>query len=295
MDRPVIVWMDLTDEGRPCTQLEELGKRYDIRTLTRADAEQFSLSRDPPAAVCIEFDVPSSSNLTTILQVKRENPNLPVLLVTEARSVSLALWALRARVWDYFLKPLDVREFDASIQRILDSSAGTSGQAQAGLPPMLSEADGAGAGQNGPSVREGGLSKRAELAVYRAIRYIEGNFAEEITQSALAGDIAMSPAHFSRVFHRVTGMTFSTYLNTTRVRVAMRLLKDHSLSITSLCYEVGFHDPSHFCRTFRRMVGVSPSAYRAQYTGHGAQGATLAVPELEAQDQVLIRMAGVHC
>jgi AraC-like DNA-binding protein len=289
--------MDLTDEGRPCTQLEELGGRYDIRTLTRADVKPFSLSCGAPVAVCIEFDVPSSSNLTTILQVKRENPELPILLVTEARSVSLALWALRARVWDYFLKPLDVREFDASIQRILDSSGRTWGQVQAltDLPPMLSEADGAGAGQNGRFAREGGSSKRAELAVYRAIRYIEENFAEAITQSAVAGDIAMSPAHFSRVFHRVTGMTFSTYLNTTRVRVAMRLLRDHSLSITSLCYEVGFHDPSHFCRTFRRMVGVSPSAYRAQYTGHGAQGATPLVPELEAQDEVLTRMASVHC
>ncbi|HOB21806.1 MAG TPA: helix-turn-helix domain-containing protein [Bacillota bacterium] len=49
------------------------------------------------------------------------------------------------------------------------------------------------------------------------------------------------------------------------MEAAARLLLDRSLSVTEVCYQVGFQSLSHFQRLFRDFYGKSPSAYRKKH------------------------------
>lgn len=96
----------------------------------------------------------------------------------------------------------------------------------------------------------------------RARDAIDRDFAKPLDIPALARIAVVSEAHFIRTFHRVFGETPHRYLQRRRIERAMALLRDSDLSVTDVCFRVGFGSLGTFSRTFRDLIGQSPSAYR---------------------------------
>ena len=74
----------------------------------------------------------------------------------------------------------------------------------------------------------------------------------------LSSQVAMSPFLFARVFRELIGMPPHKYLVRLRLQRA-RVLLESGMSVTDVCYAVGFNNLSHFIRTFRGYFGVVPS------------------------------------
>ena len=72
----------------------------------------------------------------------------------------------------------------------------------------------------------------------------------------------MSKYHFTRTFKAVTGNTFKTYHNKKRIEAAKKLLTNVEMSVTDVCYSLGFTDASYFNRVFRKHEDTTPSTYR---------------------------------
>ncbi len=68
----------------------------------------------------------------------------------------------------------------------------------------------------------------------------------------------MSEAYFSRFFKRISGMTFSMYLNHIRVNRAIDLIKNTDLSMTDIAMNCGFETIRNFNRVFRQITGYAP-------------------------------------
>ncbi len=88
-----------------------------------------------------------------------------------------------------------------------------------------------------------------------------------ITFSDAAAFMGLSEPYFSRFFRKISGMTFSRYLNTVRLEHAIAMLlenpRKHSVTeIASLC---GFETIRHFNRVFRDITGMSPRELPANY------------------------------
>jgi AraC family transcriptional regulator len=94
--------------------------------------------------------------------------------------------------------------------------------------------------------------------------FIDANLAHKITLEDMAGQVALSPFHFCRVFKEATGITPHAYLTGRRIDCAKKGLQSDHASILDVALSAGFSDASHFSRVFNKHTGVSPSEYRRE-------------------------------
>lgn len=93
--------------------------------------------------------------------------------------------------------------------------------------------------------------------------YVEDNYQRHIPLEEIADQVNMTAPAFSRYLKRLTGKTFTQFVNEYRVAQACRLLADESLSISTIAFESGFNNISHFNKQFREITGGSPREYRS--------------------------------
>lgn len=104
---------------------------------------------------------------------------------------------------------------------------------------------------------------RADITVMRRVRdRIDREFAHPLNVEDLARGVHMSAGHLSREFRRIYGEPPYAYLMTRRIERAMTLLRRGGLSVTEICFAVGFSSLGTFSTRFSELVGVSPSTYR---------------------------------
>lgn len=114
--------------------------------------------------------------------------------------------------------------------------------------------------QDDPVNFMGGLGPARE----RRIRdFIETSLERDLSISALAKVVRLSPPHFAVLFHESTGFTPHQYVNHRRVEHAQRLLGDPNLTLIKISGRCGFSSQSQFITLFRRLVGVTPGKFRS--------------------------------
>ena len=111
-----------------------------------------------------------------------------------------------------------------------------------------------------------------DLARLRRVRdRIDREYAQPLDVEALARGVHMSAGHLSREFRRAYGESPYAYLMTRRIERAMALLRRGDVSVTEVCFTVGFSSLGTFSTRFAELVGVPPSTYREQNAGESAE------------------------
>jgi transcriptional regulator GlxA family with amidase domain len=104
-----------------------------------------------------------------------------------------------------------------------------------------------------------------DLAVLRRVRdRMDREYAKPLDVEALARGVNLSAGHLSREFKRAYGESPYSYLMTRRIERAMALLQVGELSVTDVCFAVGFSSLGTFSTRFTELVGVAPSVYRRE-------------------------------
>lgn len=102
-------------------------------------------------------------------------------------------------------------------------------------------------------------------SVEMVLKYLRQNYMLNVSEAELARLANKSPSAFSRAFRRTVGVPFVKYLNELRINAACELLTGGSLSITEICYQVGFNSVSNFNRRFAASKGMPPMAFRRRF------------------------------
>lgn len=107
-------------------------------------------------------------------------------------------------------------------------------------------------------------STREELyrRLTRAKDYINACFDQPLTLKEIAAVACLSPNHLLRSFRQAFRQTPHQFLTSKRLERAREMLTDSNLSVTQVCFSVGFESLGSFSRMFRRHTGLSPSEYR---------------------------------
>lgn len=98
--------------------------------------------------------------------------------------------------------------------------------------------------------------------IFKAIRYINSNFSQDLTLDSICTEIHMSKYHFCRKFKALMGLTVMEYLLNTRIAAAKKLLSSTNAAISEISERCGFSSISYFCQAFKYNTGLTAIQYR---------------------------------
>jgi AraC-like DNA-binding protein len=98
---------------------------------------------------------------------------------------------------------------------------------------------------------------------------IDRDFAAQVNTTALAAQAGYSRYHFIRAFRAAYGATPGEYLSRRRIERARDLLRTANLTVTEVCFLVGFSSLGSFSSRFSELTGCPPSEYQRRARTHG--------------------------
>ena len=107
-------------------------------------------------------------------------------------------------------------------------------------------------------------SQTRNTIVGEILEYIDQNYYQNISLKELAENkYFVNYSYLSRIFGQETGMTFSRYLISLRLKKAAEFLENEDMKINSIAFEVGYNDVSHFIQSFKKAYGMTPEEFRS--------------------------------
>lgn len=114
------------------------------------------------------------------------------------------------------------------------------------------------------AIDEGEISEKSVALIYESVKYINENYASDITPSECAASIHLSYSYFAKLFRAVMGKTFKEYLTGVRLAKAHNALLSTSFPITDVAAASGYSNLSYFISEYRRVYGRTPRDTRKE-------------------------------
>lgn len=190
-----------------------------------------------PDIVIMDINIPIMNGLKVIQTCRALYPDMAFIIVSGYDDFSYCREALRMKITDYILKPVNYDEFGACIDRLKIA------------------------------LYENKESKITEdtSTISHIIQYLQDHLEEDISLNILADVFHLSAQYISQLFKKEIGVNFLAYLTSIRMEKAKKLLISTSLSIGEIAMQCGYGDYRVFTKTFKKMIGNTPSQFRREF------------------------------
>jgi len=115
-----ILWVD--DEIEHLSShvylLEERG--YKVLTATNGDDAISLLKKEAPDLVLLDHMMPGMDGITTLAELRRLDPNVPIVMITKSEDESLMDEAFGKDIADFLVKPINPRQLVSLCKRLLE-------------------------------------------------------------------------------------------------------------------------------------------------------------------------------
>ena len=192
-----------------------------------------------PDIVIMDINIPIINGLKVIQTSRMRYPDMAFIIVSGYDDFSYCREALRMRITDYILKPVNYEEFGSCIDRLkiaLYEKRKTEEQ-----------------------------DAQEERTITGIIRYLQEHLDKEISLNILADEFHLSSQYISQLFKSEIGVNFFAYLTSIRMERAKKLLLATSLSIGEISEKCGYADYRVFTKAFKKEEGSTPSQYRRNF------------------------------
>lgn len=115
-----------------------------------------------------------------------------------------------------------------------------------------------------PSRKGRPATNRRLASLKEMLAYIEANYQNHITLDEISAAGNMGRTTCCALFQKYVNQSPNIYLIHYRLSKGAELLLHTDMSVSEICYEVGFSGASYFAEMFRKRYGCSPSQYRTE-------------------------------
>lgn len=208
------------------------------------------LQKDIPSLIITDIRMREMDGLTLIKKLRQLYADLPVIIISGHQDFEYAQQAIRYKVTDYLLKPIDRRILISLVMGISEQLA-SSANAPAATVEDSGEEDSLRKGDNRRMIR-------------KLMEYIDANPEGDLRLQVLAEYCGIHATYLSQLFKAETNINLSDYITHARLNRAKQLLSSTHLKIYDVAHLSGYQSPKHFMLVFKQHVGKTPSEYREQ-------------------------------
>ena len=232
-----------------------------------------------------DIKMPFMDGLTLAHEVRRQNPDMIIIILSAYRDFEKAQSAIDERVYRYLLKPVDpsqFREMMLSCSQMLDKRR-EENQKQTRMEEDLRvyrrmEAQLRSCLQDDSEYIEPDLVRKLLMeaednrrefnvdnpAVQQTLWIIHREYMKDISLEEIADRVGLNYGYLSTLFHQQTGQSFVRYLNSLRLEIAAQMLRKGNVKVNEVAQKVGFQRDSYFIASFRQRFGLTPKSYSQQ-------------------------------
>jgi two-component system, response regulator YesN len=105
-------------------------------------------------------------------------------------------------------------------------------------------------------------SSRSRIEIPQAMDYIRKHYQSPLRVQEVARAVNLSENYFSNLFTKETGVTFTQFVQDTRIEKAKELLRNPEYKWYEVGEKVGLEDPKYFSKVFKKVVGITPVRFK---------------------------------
>lgn len=199
-----------------------------------------------PDVLFIDIRMPGISGLTFIQMATEQLPNLVSVIISGYSDFSYAREAIKLRVFDYCLKPVEAKSAEALLQRLKEHLEN--------LPTSVIEKE---------SCNEHEYTLSSNKNFSQLLDYVNHHAFEKIRLERLASMFYINANYCGQLFKKETGKSFPEYVRCIRMKRACELLEQTKMPISDIAFHIGYDDFHYFTRLFVSVFNMSPRRYRA--------------------------------
>ena len=207
------------------------------------------IERVLPDLLVTDIRMGQMNGIEMIKRIRDNHPELPIVIISGYADFEYAKQALKYRVTDYILKPVDRVELAQILKRLKKEIDDV----------KVEKKQKAAINQNIDVINAG----REERQIIRKVKeLVNEKLGDELSLQYIADQVHLNHQYLSYLFKTETGCNFSDYVTNARMENAKKLLKETSLKIYEVANMCGYSNSKHFMLVFKQLVGITPTEYR---------------------------------
>lgn len=192
-----------------------------------------------PDIVIMDINIPIMNGLKVIELSRIKHPDTAFVIVSGYDDFSYCRQALKLKITDYILKPVNYEEFGNCIDNLKIS---------------LFE-----------SKKENKDSQQKDRMIVSITKYLQNHLQEDVSLNVLAQEFHLNTQYISQLFKSEIGVGFLTYLTNIRIEHAKKLLLSTDDAISDISDQCGYNDYRVFTKVFKKKEGITPSQFRRDF------------------------------
>lgn len=224
----------IIDDDREIIKSLEIGlPEYEIIGFTRGDEALKYLRRPNEVNLAlVDIHLDDMDGIDILNEIKENIKGIRVIIMTGQSTKDTAIDALRNKADEYVEKPFSLKELKEKIRTLL---------------------------RNELYAQKPNRDKNQHVD---RIKKFVSRYYKEINLDLIADEMNMSPKYISRMFSQNSDINFRQLKIKVKMNEAESLLKNTSLNIDEISYQLGYQNSESFMRIFKRMYELTPTQYR---------------------------------
>jgi len=93
------------------------------------------------------------------------------------------------------------------------------------------------------------------------VEFINENVSNRLALVHVCKSVHVSASHLNRIFNKNSGTSVMDYIMCAKLEKAKGLLRESSMNISQISYDLGFSSIHYFSRQFKQKYGITPREY----------------------------------